>query len=176
MDDRILRPLTRMYGHLRRRFKVAGSVGEEFIATNGILQGCPVSVVLVNALMSVWSRAVEAEVERSRTESYADDKQALVSSRRAVTRVATITQEFANLTGQRINAASLMPLPRSRVAERLCVCKLVRCGGGTRSKWWARSLRFRVNQTKLGWRPWCRNVAAWRSERHFLALVSSGVR
>ena len=38
-DDRLLAPLRRMYHGLRRRFKVAGGVGLEFRATNGILQG-----------------------------------------------------------------------------------------------------------------------------------------
>ena len=69
LTGRLLDPLGKMYARLRRRFKVASSVGEEFLATNGILQGCPLSVVLLNALVAVWAKAIEAEVGRSSTES-----------------------------------------------------------------------------------------------------------
>ena len=53
VSQRIHKPWAAMYAHLRRRFKLAGGVGEEFVATNGILQGCPVSVVMLNALVAV---------------------------------------------------------------------------------------------------------------------------
>eukprot|EP00973_Karenia_brevis_P037697 5201716-Karenia_brevis.AAC.1 len=94
-----------MYAGLRRRFRVAGGVTKEFVSSNGILQGCPISVIFLNALMSVWSQAVEKEVVSSSAESYADDTQALVNSRSAVTKVATLTDEFANHSGQTLNAA-----------------------------------------------------------------------
>ena len=61
MNELVLAPLTAMYSNLRRRFKYAGFVGEEYTTTNGILQGCPLSMVLLNALVSVWCRAVEVE-------------------------------------------------------------------------------------------------------------------
>ena len=53
MDERVLRPLRTMYTRLRRRFRLAGAVGEEFSSTNGIVQGCPFSVVLLSALVAV---------------------------------------------------------------------------------------------------------------------------
>ena len=58
----ILRPIGAMYRNLRRRFCVGAAVGEAFSSTNGILQGCPLSVVLLNALVSVWAEAVAREV------------------------------------------------------------------------------------------------------------------
>ena len=60
-DSRLLKPLRRMYAFLRRHFKFNGGVGVEFRATNGILQGCPLSVVLLNLLVSVWAKAVSAK-------------------------------------------------------------------------------------------------------------------
>jgi len=42
--QRLLGPLKNMYDRIRKRFKLAGGLGEEFMATNGILQGCPWSV------------------------------------------------------------------------------------------------------------------------------------
>ena len=101
--ERVFVPLSSMYSRLRCRFRCGGSVGEEFVATNGILQRYPLSVVLLNALMAVWSRAVEAEVRSASAISYADDTEALVSSRANVTGVARITGEFARLSGQEVN-------------------------------------------------------------------------
>eukprot|EP00660_Eupelagonema_oceanica_P019356 gene19356-biopygen31077 len=62
LHQRISAPLRTMYKGLRRRFRVTGAaVGQEFSATNGILQGCPVSVICLNALIAVWAKAVESE-------------------------------------------------------------------------------------------------------------------
>ena len=60
LSPRVLVPLQGMYDSLRRRFCLGASLGSEWTATNGILQGCPLSVFLLNALMAVWSRAVDA--------------------------------------------------------------------------------------------------------------------
>ena len=58
---------------LQRRFRAVGGVGKLFQATNGILQGCPLSVILLNGLASIWSRTVAAETE-ARPISNADDQ------------------------------------------------------------------------------------------------------
>eukprot|EP00973_Karenia_brevis_P067161 9339367-Karenia_brevis.AAC.1 len=100
---RLMRPLRSMYGQLRRRFKILGGVGDEFVCTNGILQGCPISVILVNALMAVWARHVEDRVPGSIAEAYADDTQGLADTRNKVTRIAKATQDFAQFSGQLIN-------------------------------------------------------------------------
>ena len=50
MDPCILRPLAAIYSSLDRRFKVGGRLGLPFRPTNGILQGCPLSVILINLL------------------------------------------------------------------------------------------------------------------------------
>eukprot|EP00973_Karenia_brevis_P094598 12423279-Karenia_brevis.AAC.1 len=70
---RVLHPLMSMYAGLRFRFKVAGSYGKQFETTNGILQGCPLSVILVNAVMMTWARAVQREVPGSLPKAFADD-------------------------------------------------------------------------------------------------------
>eukprot|EP00973_Karenia_brevis_P031718 4377644-Karenia_brevis.AAC.1 len=70
------------------------------MASNGILQGCPISVVLLNALVSVWAKSVEGEVGNCSAEAFADDTEALVGTRRDVTLAAAVTHEFAQKTGQ----------------------------------------------------------------------------
>ena len=49
-----------MYGQLVRAFKVAGNLGSWWKATNGILQGCPLSVILINALLGVWKAKIDS--------------------------------------------------------------------------------------------------------------------
>eukprot|EP00973_Karenia_brevis_P034469 4753846-Karenia_brevis.AAC.1 len=51
MSPRILAPMKAMYTNLKRHFRIAGHVGSEFKSTNGILQGCQMSVILLNALV-----------------------------------------------------------------------------------------------------------------------------
>ena len=53
-----LRAIAGMYSTLRRSFKVLGCVGDPFAATNGILQGCPLSVMLINILTTVWMKEI----------------------------------------------------------------------------------------------------------------------
>ena len=45
---------SQVYRQLKRAFRVAGNSGEFFHATNGILQGCPLSVVLLSMLVAIW--------------------------------------------------------------------------------------------------------------------------
>ncbi|KAJ9441747.1 RNA-directed DNA polymerase from mobile element jockey [Diplonema papillatum] len=73
LDARILRPLRAVYRGMKRRFKLPLGVGSEFEVTNGILQGCPLSVILINALLSIVLRAVSARVPEVSSESLADD-------------------------------------------------------------------------------------------------------
>ena len=48
LDPRICRAIGSMYTQLRKAFKINGCFGSHFSATNGILQGCPLSVALIN--------------------------------------------------------------------------------------------------------------------------------
>ena len=56
--DGPLRAIAGMCSSLRRSFKVLGCLGEPFAATNGILQGCPLSVILINILTTIWMKEI----------------------------------------------------------------------------------------------------------------------
>ena len=60
MDPGTCPALGAMYKQLRRAFKIAGALGLWWQATNGILQGCPVSVILVNVLTTIWKWEVDS--------------------------------------------------------------------------------------------------------------------
>ena len=61
VSDRLMNLSRSMCVNLRRRFKFCGSVCAAFKAINGILQGRPLSVVLLNVFVSAWARAASAE-------------------------------------------------------------------------------------------------------------------
>eukprot|EP00665_Eupelagonemidae_sp_cell47_P008443 gene8443-2313_t len=94
----ILRPLRTMYRRLRRRFRVNGAVGEAFASSQGVMQGCPLSVAGLAVMMAVWSRA--AEHAGAATDSYADDCNAsatgatVAEATAKIQRVADVTEEF----------------------------------------------------------------------------------
>ena len=110
MDEMVLRPLRAIYADLERRFKVGGGIGLPFKPTNGILQGCPLSVI-VNLLQAVWTRAVTAETQADPT-SYADDA-TLLGDRPAVQAAGSVTLRFCDLTGQVLNTKKCLAFDTS---------------------------------------------------------------
>ena len=81
-------------------------VGSEWQCTNGILQGCGVSVVLLNALVTLWLHAVSVETpvaDSIKPGGYADDIHAVSKTAAGVQRVHNITAEYASLSGQEIS-------------------------------------------------------------------------
>eukprot|EP00973_Karenia_brevis_P019904 2730291-Karenia_brevis.AAC.1 len=69
---------------MESRFRCGPGIGQPFLKTNGLLQGCAMSVVLINALMSIWARAVTDEVTGANPDLFADDVGATVKDRRSV--------------------------------------------------------------------------------------------
>ena len=60
MDPGTCHALGAMYKQLRRAFKITGALGLWWQATNGILQGCPLSVIVVNVLTTIWTWEVDS--------------------------------------------------------------------------------------------------------------------
>ena len=59
MERGVLNAFHGMYSQLRRKFKIKGCLGAWWQATNGILQGCPLSVIVINALTTTWNRMID---------------------------------------------------------------------------------------------------------------------
>ena len=96
-----------MYANLKRRWKIGRQgVGEEWQAYNGILQGCGLSVVLLNCLTAVWIRALEEEADpkdKVQGGGYADDINGTAASQKGGQHVVDVTGDYAELTGQEIS-------------------------------------------------------------------------
>ncbi|KAJ9440356.1 RNA-directed DNA polymerase from mobile element jockey [Diplonema papillatum] len=110
LDARILRPLRAMYRGMKRRFKLPLGVGSEFEVTNGTLQGCPLSVILINALLSIVLRAVSARVPEVSSESLADDATLFAAAEAELQRAVDIVARFCALTGMRLNMAKTLAM------------------------------------------------------------------
>ena len=46
---------------------------KEFAASNGVIQGCPLSVLLLNLLMNTWARSLKAGITTAMPKVYAED-------------------------------------------------------------------------------------------------------
>ena len=104
MDEGILSALRGMYTGLKRRFKVGSHVGQSFSSSNGILQGCPISVLLLNMFVEVWTRAVREEVGGScEPQAYADDVGATAKHKHEIVGVCRVTDIFSKLTGMSVH-------------------------------------------------------------------------
>ena len=105
MDRNVLRALRGMYGSLQRRFRVDGHIGQPFQSTNGIMQGCPISVLLMNLFTECWVRFVKGEIPNADPQGYADDVGLTSEHPTTVLQACALTEEFANLTGTQVNSA-----------------------------------------------------------------------
>ncbi|KAJ9437799.1 hypothetical protein DIPPA_31964, partial [Diplonema papillatum] len=101
-----------------RRFKYPLGVGDEFKVTNGILQGCTISVVLINALLSVLSKAL---VSRARVslKSFADDLYLLSRLAKLLQEGIEVTAIFGSLTGLALNEGKCASFSTSEKGPRL---------------------------------------------------------
>ena len=103
MSRVLIKVLREVYATLERHFKLPGGIGEPMIPTNGILQGCPLSIILLNIIMSVWARRTVSIPKVVAAPLYADDKFPWTKCREALLKVISATLKFAKDTGQEIN-------------------------------------------------------------------------
>lgn len=73
MHRRITNPLSAMYSSLRRVFKLRGSCGPWWVANNGLLQGCPLSMIGLNAVGSSILEIEQVRCPEVVARTYADD-------------------------------------------------------------------------------------------------------
>ncbi|KAJ9458234.1 hypothetical protein DIPPA_06767 [Diplonema papillatum] len=100
-NEVVLRTLRVAYASMQRHFRMGATVGEGFIPTNGIMQGCPLSVILINVLISVWMRHI-ADIEAAIPLSYVDDVYAMLKSLANLEEAARRSGRFAGLTGMKV--------------------------------------------------------------------------
>ena len=104
MDARLLRGLRAAYTGMVSRFRLGQGVGESFKPANGIKQGCPLSVILLNLLLAVWSAVID-EGGRAKAKSYADDAYATAAEEEEVKEAVRKTDVFLDDTDMEAKAS-----------------------------------------------------------------------
>ena len=84
-----------MCATMTRHFKIGTLVGQGFQATNGILQGCPLFVVLLNVLMQIWRKDISS-IAGVVARCYADDATATAETPRRMQQALRLTEEEDN--------------------------------------------------------------------------------
>ena len=76
LPDCILRPMFAFSKHIQRRFKFSNSLGPIISNSNSIMQGCPLAVLRINALIASWIRVVQShpDTKLCSTAAFIDDK------------------------------------------------------------------------------------------------------
>ena len=137
-----------MNSSLRRRFRFLGGVSDEFTVTNGVLQGCPLSVMLLNALLSVWCVAVATEIPVTKPFAYADDTTVVAEVHSAVQRATDLTAIFAELTGQILSPSKSFFFATS--TRRVRKINLKGSSLARRTQWKCLGARLTTNKARIG--------------------------
>ena len=105
LDEGIERGLTAQYSNLQRRFRVANSIGDVFKSHNGIVQGCSLSVTMINVLFAVLHKRMVKVCPQIRLSLFLDDLKFWLRKRysRQFRKVWEQIQIFDRLSGQRTN-------------------------------------------------------------------------
>eukprot|EP01059_Diplonema_ambulator_P031720 TRINITY_DN590_c2_g1_i2.p3 TRINITY_DN590_c2_g1~~TRINITY_DN590_c2_g1_i2.p3 ORF type:complete len:126 (-),score=30.35 TRINITY_DN590_c2_g1_i2:22-399(-) len=99
-----------MYNQLERRFKYPIGVGEPFGVSHGILQGCPLSVIMINALVGIMLQSLEADCVDVTAMAYADDAYILSKLGDCLQRAADGVVEFCDITSMVMNTSKTLVL------------------------------------------------------------------
>lgn len=81
--ERVMKPLEAMYGQLERAYKLRGELGDFHRSSNGIMQGCPLSMIGLNALVASVLESIKdgSQNEQTQARTYADDISATVKAK-----------------------------------------------------------------------------------------------
>ena len=77
MSQRIIGPLRHVYANIHRVFKLRGECGNFWSSSNGLVQGCPLSMIGLNAIVGVILEISEQTCPHLVARSYADDISAI---------------------------------------------------------------------------------------------------
>ena len=94
--------LKNFYGNLVRFFKFGKGFGSALRADRGLVQGCPLSVVLVNMLVMVLFRAVDVTCPSATTRAYADDISASSTVVEGLDAFLQLSGKYADVIMQRL--------------------------------------------------------------------------
>ena len=108
-DSKIFKALDGFYKHHEKFFRLEGAYTTAFRPSNGIVQGCPLSMLLLTCLISTWLEHVHASNCNGTAHSYADDISLWAKSRRKldlcslIRNMRDLTAKFITRSGMTMN-------------------------------------------------------------------------
>lgn len=78
-DEKICRTLDNFYKGHYKMFKIDGHFDQPFVPTNGIIQGCPLSMLILTSLTACWHETLSQHRNNLHPRSYADDLSATIA-------------------------------------------------------------------------------------------------
>jgi len=108
-DLKVVKTLRAFYSDHRKHFRLEGSYLPSLQPCNGIVQGCPLSMLILSSVVTAWLEHVQARTINSTQRAYADDMSSLTihSNKQHVQtefrKVHQLTQKFIQTTGLSIN-------------------------------------------------------------------------
>ena len=109
----VLQPYLAMLRTASRRYKLGVCLDQAQPVYGGILQGCPLSMIALNAIINIWLKALNAEVPGCKPRAYADDVSVTTFSHRSgelIEQTNSVFQVSATFVGA---IGGLINLPKS---------------------------------------------------------------
>ena len=82
---------------------IGAAVSQPVTVSNGTPQGCPLSILFVNALMSIWADLLRQRVPELRAGAFIDDRSLRTADPESLEGALTITDQFDNDSGSSPN-------------------------------------------------------------------------
>jgi hypothetical protein len=108
-DSKVTRALTGFYAQHQKFFRLEGHHSHAFKPSNGIVQGCPLSMILLTSLMTAWIEYCQHTVDHATPRSYADDLSLITTApnptilKDRISELHNITAEFIRDAGMTLN-------------------------------------------------------------------------
>ena len=117
-DSKVVKALTGFYSQHQKHFQIDGAYTHSYKPHNGLVQGCPLSMILLTSLTTTWVEHCEVRTRTPQTcpRSYADD---LAKSRNTTDLFA---QTFISDAGMNINPNKCFTFSHKSVSS--CVRKI----------------------------------------------------
>ena len=110
LPDRITKPLLYLYDHMQRTCRVGAACSDFFHASMGIIQGCSMSVLMLNSIMSVWVWWVKdqlgtPQLRQAKTvlSVYLDDRNIVSQSAGVLAQILEKSRHFDQLINSELN-------------------------------------------------------------------------
>ncbi|CAE6973028.1 Pol, partial [Symbiodinium sp. CCMP2592] len=101
--DEVVLPKRDFATRSKRWFRMGAAVSQAVTCRNGTPQGCPLSILSVNALMSVWSGLLRQHVPELRAGAFIDDRSLRTADPDSLQSALTLTDQFDTDSGSSSN-------------------------------------------------------------------------